>query len=440
MCDTFVALSSATVDGSVLFGKNSDREPNEAQSLEYYPAQHYSDGEKVRCTYVEIPQAKNTHAVLLSRPFWMWGAEMGANEKGVVIGNEAVFTKMPMEKEGGLTGMDLLRLALERGATAEEALETIIRLLSDYGQGGICGYEDKKLSYHISYIIADPASAWVLETAGPMWAALKVKDIYSISNGLTIGEAFDRSHPDVIETARQKKWLKKGRTFHFAHCYSDWFFTTFSACRARQTRSFALLNENRNHLDVSFAMKILRDHTDDNYRPDSHLLMGRVCVHYADMLPRASQSTGSLIAHLKPEDRNFWATGTSAPCTGIFKPIWFEENALPDIGPLPESTFNPETLWWQHEILHRSVLLDYRSRMDVYKNQRDALETSFVKEAATEGSENRFHFSQKAFGLAREKTEEWINSVQATPIQKKPHFIYRYFWKKQNKKAGVIVQ
>ena len=98
MCDTFVALPSVTSDPSLIFGKNSDREPNEVQLLEYYPAAGYGENEKVECTYLTIPQVRETRAVLLSRLFWMWGAEMGVNDKGVVIGNEAVWTKMPQNK------------------------------------------------------------------------------------------------------------------------------------------------------------------------------------------------------------------------------------------------------------------------------------------------------------------------------------------------------
>ena len=95
MCDTFIALPSVTVDQSVIFGKNSDREPNEAQVLEFYPGSSYKKGDQISCTYLSIPQVSKTNAILISRPFWMWGAEIGANEHGVVIGNEAVWTKMP---------------------------------------------------------------------------------------------------------------------------------------------------------------------------------------------------------------------------------------------------------------------------------------------------------------------------------------------------------
>ena len=77
MCDTLVATAKATVDGTTIFAKNSDREPNEAQHLFYAPAVDHTGDAQVRCTYIEIPQVEHTHAVILSRPFWMWGAEIG---------------------------------------------------------------------------------------------------------------------------------------------------------------------------------------------------------------------------------------------------------------------------------------------------------------------------------------------------------------------------
>ena len=128
MCDTIVATSGVTADGRVLFGKNSDREPNEAHQIIYIPAEDHSPDSQVFCTYIEIPQVEHTNALLLAKPFWLWGAEMGANEHGVAIGNEAVFTKEPYKKGKSLIGMDLLRLALERAESAESAVDTMISL------------------------------------------------------------------------------------------------------------------------------------------------------------------------------------------------------------------------------------------------------------------------------------------------------------------------
>jgi hypothetical protein len=67
----------------------------------------------VKCTYIEIDQAPSTYPCILSKPDWMWGAEMGANSEGVVIGNEAVWNRLSDPKVDlvpRLLGMDLLRL------------------------------------------------------------------------------------------------------------------------------------------------------------------------------------------------------------------------------------------------------------------------------------------------------------------------------------------
>ena len=128
MCDTYVALGNATKSGNVIFGKNSDRRGNEAQLITYNPRRSYSSEEMLKCTNIEIPQVSETAAVILSQPFWMYGAEIGVNEHSVVIGNEAVSSKEPL-KDTGLLGMDILRLGLERGKSAKEALNVMIDVL-----------------------------------------------------------------------------------------------------------------------------------------------------------------------------------------------------------------------------------------------------------------------------------------------------------------------
>lgn len=438
MCDTFVALPVATRDGSVIFGKNSDREPNEAQALEHYRAGHYPAKAKLRCTYLEIFQAKETYAVILNRPFWMWGAKMGANEKGVVIGNEAVWSKMPINKKQGLTGMDLLRLALERAPSAASALETIVGLLSDHGQGGICGYEDKHMAYHNSFIIADPTEAWVLETAGPLWAALKVKDVYAISNGLTIGEDYDECHPELITFAVKKGWHKKGTDFHFARSYAAWLYTTFSASHARQKRSHQILRRSIGDITIQKAISILRDHQGDGYQPDAHLLGNRICAHAANRLFRsATQTVGSLAAHIKPDLQTYWMTGTSSPCIGIFKPIWFEGGVLPDIGPVPEGVYNADTLWWHHERLYRSVIADFQHRYESIRSKRRLLEDTRFKQVETSTFKNRWSMTQQAFQQARQQTDEWIETVSGLPVRRSTRYFYRGFWARQNRKAKI---
>ncbi len=433
MCDSFVVLPSATEDGSTILGKNSDREPNEAQLLTWIPPADHSE-KTVSCTYIPISQVKETRGVLLSRPFWLWGAEMGVNDAGVAIGNEAVFTREPQTKEKKLLGMDLLRLALERATTAEQALEIIIALLHDYGQGGPCGFEDT-LYYHNSFLIADKKAAWVLETAGDFWAAKRIKETYAISNGLTIGGEFDRSHPGLIDHAREKGWLKPGKDFHFAACYSDWFYTTFSGSRQRRRCS---LRNMKTPFSVSRAVSALRDHGDDHYTPSNHVFMDKVCAHAAYPVTRhAAQSTGSLVARLSDEPMA-WITGTSAPCTSLYKPVWLGKPFLPDSAGVGEGVFSKESLWWQHERLHRVLLQDYAKRMEQIIEKRDTLQKNWMNEAekCTSPGKQR-QLTEKAFSEASKQEMEWLRTILPLSLRSRPNRLYRVYWKKQNQKAGM---
>ena len=157
-CDTFVAYPPASQVGTVIFGKNSDRPRGEGQSIRRYPAAEHDlkQNPKLSCTYIDIPQAERTCAVLLSQIDWMYGAEMGANEHGVVIGNEAVWTKVGIDSEDrARLGMDLVRLGLERGKTSRKALDVITQLLETHGQGGPCAENDPSFTYHNSFLICD---------------------------------------------------------------------------------------------------------------------------------------------------------------------------------------------------------------------------------------------------------------------------------------------
>jgi dipeptidase len=439
MCDTMIALGSATADGSVLFAKNSDRDPNEAQEIVHFPARDYQAGSEVKCTYRSIPQVEHTHAVLLSRPFWIWGAEMGANEHGVVIGNEAVFTRVPQEKGPALLGMDLLRLGLERGKTAHQALDVITKLLETYGQGGNCGFAHP-MYYHNSFLIGDRQEAWILETAGREWAARRAGHIQSISNFISIENEWDMTSPGLVDYAVKRGWCKGRDDFSFSRCYSEPVYTRFGAGRYRQSCSTSLLQEICGKLTPSNLMQILRHHgskESEEWTPDRAVAGAEVCMHFGFGPIRINQTTGSMVSQISREGTIHWLTGTSAPCTSIFKPFWVESGQPADY-PAPKGTSDDQSLWWQHEQLHRRILQDYPARIHSFQNERDILESEFILGAAQSALQNpveKLNYSQACLEAAAEAEREWIQQLDQMPLRHKNTFYYRNAWKKINQQG-----
>ncbi len=394
MCDTLAIVES----GRVLFAKNSDRDPNEAQLLEWHPRRTHAPGAHLRCTHLEIPQARDTHAILISRPYWMWGAEIGANEHGVVIGNEAVFTREPYAKIG-LTGMDLLRLALERTTTATDAVATLLALLEEHGQGGGCGHENRRFTYHNSYIVADPRRAFVLETAGGLHAVEEIVGARSISNGLTIA-GFARAHSDTIKTR-------------------------VSACRQRQKRTQERAARTASLADL---MSILRDHGDGHDQPAYAWLNGAMsapCMH-AGGVTAASQTTASWVCELTPSGQSHWVTGTAAPCLGIFKPVRVDEPL--SLGPRPTDVADADSLWWRHEHLHRRAIRDPARLARWFIPERDELEAAWLTSPPAPAAA----FAAADGFLARSVD---VERKHATP-DTRPLFVRRY-WARRNRWAGL---
>jgi dipeptidase len=391
MCDTLVAIEG----GRVLFAKNSDRDPNEAQLLEWHPRRRVGAGARLRCTHIEIAQVRETHAVLLSRPFWMWGAEIGANEHGVVIGNEAVFTRQPYAATG-LTGMDLLRLALERAATAREAVETIGALLETHGQGGGCGHEDRTFTYHNSFIVADPRGAFVVETAGRRWQVQAVMHAAAISNGLTL--------PGI---AAERALLP----------------TYVSSCRTRRATTLAAA---RTATTIADLIRALRSHG-DTPAPRYRLLNGAMaapCMH-AGGLVASSQTTASWVAELSPARIAHWVTGTAAPCTSIFKPVDLHEPL--DLGPPPTDHADDRSLWWRHERLHRRLVAD-PALLSPYVAARDALEASWLAAPPA---------PRDAFAQADTFLAGWTARVAIVRRRDtRPRHVRRY-WSARDARAGL---
>ncbi len=191
MCDLLCALPSAT-GGATLFAKNSDRPPDEAQVVGWLPPR--TDVEGTTATHVMVQAHSGpTLGVLGSRPAWGWGLEHGVNTAGVAVGNATIYTTLdPRPFPDALTGMDLVRLALERSGSAAGAVDTIRGLLATVGQGG-SGHAGHRRPYWSSFLIADPNDAFVVETSGNEAVVEPVAGSRALSNRTTI-PAFDAVH------------------------------------------------------------------------------------------------------------------------------------------------------------------------------------------------------------------------------------------------------
>lgn len=301
MCDT---LCVRTGD-AMLFAKNSDRHPDEAQVVEWHPGRPAQAD--LRTQYLTIPDA-DAFGFLGSRPTWLWGVEHGVNEHGVAIGNEKIWTvDPPRDHPPALLGMDLVRLGLERGRTAEAALSVITDLLEQYGQGG-SGEPHHDEPYYSSFLVADPLRAYIVETSYRTWVARQVHDGAAISNRISLSTDWDRSSSDV------------GAGTDFDLYRSPRMPTAIADHRLATTRAVIARGPSTTATDLAHALRSHGADRDDTRLPAPIDESGRgftVCMHRRES---HAQTTASMIAELRADAPPRVWTSLGNPCVGVYVP------------------------------------------------------------------------------------------------------------------------
>jgi dipeptidase len=298
---------------------------------------------------------------------------------------------------------------------------------------------------HNSFIIADLADAWILETANKFWVAKKVQDIASISNGYTIRDKWDLASANLVEHAIEMGWCESKSEFDFTKCYSDPDKRILSGCLDRQSRTYSDLLDQKGQITISTVMNILRSHEKEPFRPDKGT-MSSICGHYG--YSSIHQTTGSYVASLSKDLQVHWLTGTSAPCLSVFKPFFFESPETLQNLKRPSLTSADESLWWKHEKLHRLTLLDYMNRAPVVAQKHTELEQNLINQVKNiqknmpqiqknklkvELNELSSHALEENFRSIKSLTE----TISKMEIGRDPRKVYLKFWRNLSEKNEI---
>eukprot|EP00744_Colponema_vietnamica_P004270 GILI01006413.1.p1 GENE.GILI01006413.1~~GILI01006413.1.p1 ORF type:complete len:687 (+),score=216.12 GILI01006413.1:187-2247(+) len=268
MCTTIIVGSKASADGSVMATHTADcREcdsrffrvpakdfPEGAMRPVYLGAEgftaeypryigfaraagyHPLPGQKETEPLGYIPQVRHTYAYFDT----VYGV---MNEKQVGIGESTCAAKITAKPKGhggeALLDMgELTRLAMERAATAREAIQVIGSLAETHGFYGGWASENNVGTAGEALTIIDPKEAWIMhimaspDGKGAVWAAQRIPDehVAVVSNQFMI-QTLDLSKPDfflasanVVSVAEQMGyWNSSMGPFDFTLAYSTQF-------------------------------------------------------------------------------------------------------------------------------------------------------------------------------------------------------------------------
>jgi hypothetical protein len=220
-------------------------------------ARAHVPGEPVKASHVILPQVRQTHAVLACRCGAGWGYQAGVNEHGVAIGVTGIHTRL--ERTGPyLTGPDLVRLGLERGSSARQAMEVVTDLINRHGQTGDVDTESQtQEGTDSALLIADGQEAYFLEACGAHWAMQMIGSVRAVSNVCHLRQDWNRISRGLADLAIEHGWWPaNGSKLDFAEalgCRAE----DHVAAMRRWGRATLQLETHSGQIDPAFVCRLL---------------------------------------------------------------------------------------------------------------------------------------------------------------------------------------
>ena len=246
-CTNLIVGKKASVDGSVMCTYNCDGF-GFASSLSWSPAGRHAPGEMIALRGFG-PFAREPHYI--SQVDYTYGVVGLMNELQVSIVETTWDGRRElMNPEGYLDYFTLMDLALQRSASAREAIKVINDLVQEYGYN----------STGESFAVCDKDEAWIMEIIGKgkgrkgaVWVAMRVPDdcisAYANSSrirqfpqakkadkklGFCVVEGECMYSSDVIDFAREMGYYEgPNADFSFREAYGPLDFSAIRYCEAR---------------------------------------------------------------------------------------------------------------------------------------------------------------------------------------------------------------
>lgn len=447
-CTSMIILKEYTTDDSMILAHNEDLGNYSAHHYSYVPHATHQAEEIVTTFYgAEVPQVSETYAytgtTIFDISYYPGAVTSGINEYRVAVVNNASYRRDapdPLPCAGRIIWTEFTKFALERAKTAQEAVDVIGSLASEYMLGADSG---------TIFGVTDPDEGWWVEvTLDGQWVAQKVDTTTSLvrANIFRIGEVKTDSEnfkysDDLFSYAEGKGWYDPKDTFKFADVYADQEKLESNYNLWREWRVGELLEDRiaAKTVDPKLIMSIWRDHyeganteetiydwTFGHTQGSPHQTDSRTLCRLDTEVSTVIQSRAKINGQDVPADIGAicWRA-MATPCTSIYTPWYLGSLEIPKEYQAGVSQFTKKSAYWASRNLSRSV--DMRYGTVVVNEVKRVLDEFENKEFASQGE-----VEQKALELYNKNPDEArayltkYSSNMAKKAMRKINSLYKY--------------